>query len=123
MGWYVERAGAPASRVDLLPVAGDIVVTTEQPSSVFTALDGTRVVWSAPPSPPNVQIPELWFESATEVQRLEALALAGVTLTLGADTGETWAVRAINGVRRRILDTPDRATAPKFGVTVTLIGV
>ncbi|WP_164700858.1 hypothetical protein [Modestobacter sp. KNN46-3] len=123
MSWYVERVGAEASRVTLLPVAGDIVVSTEQPSSVLTALDGSRVVWSAPPSPANVTLPELWFDSVTDATRFETLALSGAQLTLVADTGESWTVRAINGVRRRILDTPDRGTAPKFGVTTTFVGV
>lgn len=122
--WSIERTGAPASRVNLLVTEGDIEVEFTQGTGVFEALDGSRTVWSSPRRPANVRVPDLWFSSRTELSRLEQLCTSGAKLTLRADTGQQWTVRAVGGFRYRILDTAGRSgTSAVFLATIELIGV
>lgn len=118
----MQKTGAAATAVALLPMAGDITVNIAQSTGVFTALDGTRTVWSSPASAADPTIPELWFEDFGQLTRLQNLLTSGVPLTLTADTGQTWSVRSNGGLKWRILDLPDRGTAAKYGVTMTLVG-
>lgn len=123
MPWSIERSGVAASRITLLPVSGDVTVEVEQSTGVFEALDGNRVVWVSPRRPANVTVPDLWVESKADVDRLVNLATSGARLILTDETGATFAVRAVDGVKYRLLDTPGQATAPKFLVTLKLVGV
>lgn len=123
MAWTLERQGSAASRVPLTPVAGDITLEVVQPTGVFDTLDGNRVVWNGPRQPVNIDVPELWYESKADVDRLVNLVTTGQKLLLADDMGFTYTVRAVGGVRWRILDTAGRATAPKFLVTLELVGV
>lgn len=122
MSWSLQQTGADATAVTLTPVAGDITVTVAQSTGVFTNLDGSRVVWQSPAQPADPAIPELWFEDFTQLTRLIALCGSGQPLTLTADTGQTWAVRSKDAVKWRIINTPDRGTAAKYGCTLTLVG-
>lgn len=122
MAWYLERDGAPASRVTIVPVAGEVVEETVQEGGVFTALDGSRVVWQNPASPDTPTLPELHFADRAEVTRLRALVTSGVLLRLG-DTddpdGKTWRVRAVGGLSVRKLDTP----RPLYRAKLNVVGV
>ena len=125
--WYLERVGAPATRVELFAIASDVTIEEELPGSPLDDDEGNRIVWNGRAKKQTFpELPVFAFDGLdgkAELQRLRALWKSGAKLTLGDDLGDTYTVRAVGKLRRTLLDTYDRVNDPHYEVTIELVEV
>lgn len=123
MAWSIETKGSPATKININVMGGDVDLLWPQKTNTFDTINAKKIVWEAPLGKVSPKISTIWVETTLERDRIIALVSSGLTLTLRADTGESWSVRKNGDIKATLKDLPDRATKPVYVISIDLIGV